>query len=210
MAAETNTKEKKIVTLVVDPEKPLQKIALISMVRPQNDEIIRKKEKFYALKFLEHHLKEFADAYQYVRSKVKDEITPLTDEKLNLTFDNISQLYDDFQRYSEKHLDAEFNASFNPTNEISICGLKIRGVYENEAAMKNDLDILRSIEPFVDIWSLPIGRWVPFCPMNEMEFDSQFANEKLQNVMVATNRTWRDQQKAFQKRLEAEANAPIY
>jgi len=162
-----------------DPYIPGQEYALISMVEPKNSKLLMNRESF----FMTHFIKEY-----------------IGDNSVD--YEDMKQKYYDYIALNQSRLDKRFNDEHNKSGEITISGLKIRGVYPCIPKEK-DIKKLHEHEPAVDIYVAPIGKWIPYCPINSDEIlDVKYAHDKLNNVMKQCNKESSIEKQLFDKRVE--------
>jgi hypothetical protein len=65
----------------------------------------------------------------------------------------------------------------------SVRGIKIRGVFESEAAAESRKDYLHKIDPYQHIFGAPVGRWCSWDDDEENIEKVMYANEKLNTLM---------------------------
>jgi hypothetical protein len=190
--------------LKTDPCIPGQKFALISMIEPKNKKLLKNKESFYATHFLHFFLQENNNVCEYEAKNGTEALTDMMKEKKNLDYDNIQMMYYEYLQSHSNHLDNEFNKLHNPKNEMVISGFKIRGVYpEQNETLQQDIEKFHNYEPYVDIYTAPIGQWVPYCPADTTDIISvQYAHEKLTAMLDNKKKNMKMQKKAFNERLQ--------
>lgn len=191
----------KIDYLKQDEAIPGQKFALLSMIEPKNSKLLKNKESFYATHFIQKFIKEYLFALEY-KNKNPDKLTPEIEEKLDDSYENIQKLYYEFQKHDEDSLETEWQNKYNTNDEIIITGIKIRGVYPNDLVLTDEIKRFHKHEPAVDIYVAPIGKWVPYCPINTSKITNQYAEEKLNAIMKERNDVMEKNNELFEKRLQ--------
>lgn len=178
-----------------------QKYALISMVHPRNHELLKNREAFFAANFLQKYVQEHDKARDFEEKNGQDEMTDLQKEYLDLSYENIQNLYYDFQKYNSKELEKVFNEKYNDKNEIVVTGFKIRGVYPDNESLQADIQRFHAFEPSVDIYTAPVGKWVPYCPVSVDGVDVKYAEEKLNSILGQQHKEMQQRKQEFENKL---------
>ena len=71
--------------------------------------------------------------------------------------------------------------------DITVCGIKIRGVYATEEEAKKRADYLVKMDPYHNIYVGNIGKWLPFEDNPEKAKDNNYMNSELNRLMKAYN-----------------------
>lgn len=71
--------------------------------------------------------------------------------------------------------------------DITVCGIKIRGVYATEEEAKRRADYLVKMDPYHNIYVGNVGKWLPFEDNPEKAKDSNYMNSELNRLMKAYN-----------------------
>lgn len=87
-----------------------------------------------------------------------------------------------FRKGNEARLNSEFSAE-EGSFRTSVRGLKIRGVYENEAEARNRIKVVQQKDPLFDVYMMEVGCWCPWSPNPEDVRDSEY-NETQLNTLV--------------------------
>ena len=166
---------------------PGQKFALISFVEPKNAKLLMNRESFFASHFIRYFLeqRQIVDEYIHAHEEEKKEIQldEISKEKLDLRYENIQKLYYEYVQYHGKQLDNDFNQLYNEKDEIIITGFKIRGVYPNMDVLQQNVDNFHQYEPYVNIYTAPVGVWIPYCPSSDLHVEEKYAEDKLNEIM---------------------------
>jgi hypothetical protein len=80
--------------------------------------------------------------------------------------------------------------------DITVCGIKIRGVYATEEEAKKRADYLVKMDPYHNIYVGNVGKWLPFEDNPEKAKDSNYMNSELNRLMKAYNKQ-QDEAKMF-------------
>lgn len=177
--------EQKIDYLKEDPVIPNQSIALVSMVEPTNSRMLMNRESFFATRFLKGFLEEYTQALTYKIQKGEDQLTDVIREKLDISYDNVKKQYYEFQKLALDQLEQEFNKEHNTNAEPTITGFKVRGVFPNQMVAGQKAKELHAYESFANIFAIEVGKWTPYCPMNDNEVTPEYAEEKLNDLVKA-------------------------
>ena len=71
--------------------------------------------------------------------------------------------------------------------DITVCGIKIRGVYATEEEAKKRADYLVKMDPYHNIYVGNVGKWLPFEDNPEKAKDNNYMNSELNRLMKAYN-----------------------
>jgi hypothetical protein len=80
--------------------------------------------------------------------------------------------------------------------DITVCGIKIRGVYATEEEARKRADYLVKMDPYHNIYVGNVGKWLPFEDNPEKAKDSNYMNSELNRLMKAYNKQ-QDEAKMF-------------
>ena len=79
-----------------------------------------------------------------------------------------------------------------PTKEdkATLSGIKIRGVFDSYENACNHAKKIQSYDEYHSVFVGEMGKWLPFDPDPDSEYvkDSEYANEKLNSIMIEDNR----------------------
>lgn len=113
-----------------------------------------------------------------------------------------SELNDRFEAYktqNEKELEATFNRQF--TDEGSVRGYKVRGVFENyEDARKRAEFIHKEVESVVHTFIGRVGYWTPWDPNADAVQDQETMIPQLNELMAQKKLNEQERDDFFQKR----------
>lgn len=184
MAKEKQQQQSKVIDyLKEDPIINSQKFALVSMLEPKNKDLLMNRQAFFSSHFLIKFMEQHQLAVEYKKKHGKKKLTQYMKEYLDLSYENIRDRYYDFIQLHHDELDTKFNTKYNENDEIVLTGFKIRGTYPNKLVLDQEIKKFHLIEPHVDIYSCPVGRWIPYCPKSNEKITEEYAENKLNNLM---------------------------
>jgi len=128
-------------------------------------------------------------AYQLLSSQSlemehgEEKLTDLMKERLDISYESVKQQYYTFQEVMMTELDTEFEQNFNKKAEPTVTGFKIRGVYPSAEVAQEYAKQFHAYEPAVNIYTTPVGQWVPYCPMSDAQITAEYAQEQLTALM---------------------------
>lgn len=160
-----------------------QKFALVSMIEPKNSDLVMNKHSYFLSKFLRRFLCDYKELMDYISKNGLDNLTGMMKEKVDFSFENIQNLYYEYVKLNNDTLEKQFNEKFNPNDEIVLTGFKVRGTYPNKLVLKNECKKFLANEPYVDIYTVPIGKWIPYLPKSNASITEEYAEKKLNNIM---------------------------
>lgn len=205
----------KVDYLKEDPVIPGQEVALISFVEPQEKRLLKNRESFFATRFLKGFIEEYKIAVENTTKNPDMEITPEIQEKLDISYENIKSRYYDFLKFNLTELDEEFDKNHNENKVPTVTGFKVRGTYPNQLVTKGKARELQALEPAINVYCVPVGKWIPYCPLNEQQVEAEYQEEQLNEILkkkedehvkqeLEFNQRKMDlQKKAEEKKLEA-------
>ena len=73
----------------------------------------------------------------------------------------------------------------DPNNKITLCGIKIRGIFETYELACEHAKKLQLADPYFNVFVGECGKWLPYDPNPDSKNvkDSEYANEELNNMM---------------------------
>ena len=73
----------------------------------------------------------------------------------------------------------------DPEKKQTLCGIKIRGVFETYDKACEHAKKIHTIDPYFNVFVGEVGKWLPYDPDPDSKFvkDSEYANEELNNMM---------------------------
>jgi hypothetical protein len=133
--------------LEVDSKIPGQNYVCMSFVSPEK--ILKHKEIFFVTKYLDYLFNDNEQLTVDLREKIMN-------KEINIEYDNIAKLYDDWKYLKNDSLEAEF---FELNDyRTSMRGLKIRGVYDTYKEATLRAQVLRRKDPTFNVF-VGQGRW---------------------------------------------------
>ncbi len=187
-----------------DPVISGQRLALVSLLTPQNGDLIAAQEKYFAKHFISQYLVEYnkASAELKKNKNIEKNIKSALLEKVNLSYENISASYDTFINKNHTQLSNDFNAKYNEADELIVHGIKIRGIFTNKLQMEEKIKELHLLEPWVDIYVTNVGKWTPYFPRTTDTVTEEYAEDKLNKYMRRHQISCNKKDEIFSKRLD--------
>ena len=166
------TEEIKEDFLEVDSKIPGQNYVCLSFVSPEK--VLKQKEVFKTSKFL-HYL--FND-----KEKLVDDIRKkMLNNELDITYENVKQMYEDWTYSKNEDIEAEFFE----INEYrtSMRGLKVRGVYDTYKEASTRAQVLRRKDPSFNVFVGQVGYWLPWDPECEAVPEQEYQENQLNELV---------------------------
>lgn len=173
----------KVDYLKEDPSIAGQEVALISFVEPQEKRLLKNRESFFATRFLKGFIEEFKQAHEFSLQNPDAELTDEIKEKLDISYDNIKSRYYDFQKFNLNQMDADFNKEYNQNKVPTVTGFKVRGVFPSQLVTSAKAKELQALEPAINVFCIPVGKWIPYCPLNDQEIESEYQLNELNELL---------------------------
>jgi hypothetical protein len=173
----------KVDYLKEDPSIAGQEVALISFVEPKNARLLQNKEAFIAGNFLSHFLTTYKKTEVYQKEHPEEELTEELKETLDTTYENIQKQYYEYQKFNLSTLEEAFDKKHNTNKEPTVTGFKVRGVYPNQLVTKNKAEELQRYEPAINVFCIPVGKWIPYCPLNDQEVEAEYQMDQLNELI---------------------------
>tara|TARA_B110000285_G_scaffold234220_1_gene310421 strand:- start:2597 stop:3418 length:822 start_codon:yes stop_codon:yes gene_type:complete len=173
----------KVDYLKEDPVISGQEVALISFVEPKNARLLQNKESFVACNFITHFLDSYKKTAIYQSEHQDEELTAELKSTLDLSYENIKSKYYSYQRFNLSTLEKAFGKEHNKNKEPTVTGFKVRGVYPSQLVTKSKADELQRFEPAINVFCIPVGKWIPYCPLNDQEVEAEYQTESLNNLV---------------------------
>jgi hypothetical protein len=169
---ESTTNELKEDFLEVDQKIPGQNYVCLSFVSPEK--ILKNKEVFFVKKFLHHLLTNKEQAVSDIRQK-------MVNNELDMSYDKIQTLYDDWKYTVNELIEAEFFE----LNEFqtTMRAIKIRGTYDSYKEASVRAQILRKKDASFDVFVGQVGYWLPFDPASESIKDQEYQENQLNELV---------------------------
>ena len=173
----------KVDYLKEDPVIPGQEVVLISFVEPQQKRLLKNRESFFATRFLKGFVEEYKQALEYQLKNPEKELTEEVKSKLDITYENIKDKYYSYQKYNLTKLDEEYDKEYNKDKVPTVTGFKVRGTFPNQLVTGQKVKELQRLEPAINVFCAPVGKWIPYCPLNEEEVESEYREEQLNELL---------------------------
>lgn len=190
----------KVDYLKEDPVISGQEVALISFVEPQEKRLLKNRESFFATRFLKGFIEEFKQAHEFTLQNPDTELTEEIKEKLDISYNNIKTKYYEYQKFNLSQLDAEFDKDFNKNKVPTVTGFKVRGVFPSQLVTGTKAKELQSLEPAINVYCVPVGKWIPYCPLNDQEIDSEYQTNELNDILKKKDDEHAKRQIEFEER----------
>jgi hypothetical protein len=168
--------------LTTDAEIPDQKYTLVSFLCPETE--IKKREIYFLEKFREYYILKCNENYAFLQNELKDNAL-LYDKLEQIRSVNMSELYEVFLLEKKRELDADYDEK--NSQRCSIMGLKVRGSFPTIQEARNEAGKKQKNDPNHNIFICQTGYWVPFSPNIEEISNQEYANEKLNEIMIEYN-----------------------
>ena len=166
------TEEIKEDFLEVDQKIPGQNYVCLSFVSPDN--FLKKKEVFYATKFLDYIMNDQEKLVQDIREK-------MINKETSITYDNVEKIYEDWKYSRNEGLDAEFYELSD--YRTSMRGIKVRGVYDSYKEASVRAQVLRRRDPSFNVFVGQVGYWLPWDPECESVPEQEYQEGQLNELV---------------------------
>jgi len=166
------TEEIKEDFLEVDQKIPGQNYVCLSFVSPDN--FLKKKEVFYATKFLDYIMNDQERLVQDIREK-------MINKESSITYDNLEKMYEDWKYSRNEGLDAEFYELSD--YRTSMRGIKVRGVYDSYKEASVRAQVLRRRDPSFNVFVGQVGYWLPWDPECESVPEQEYQEGQLNELV---------------------------
>lgn len=169
---ESTTNELKEDFLEVDQKIPGQNYVCLSFVSPEK--ILKNKEVFFVKKFLHHLLTNKDQSVSDLRQK-------MVNNELDLSYEKVQTLYDDWKYTVNELIEAEFFE----LNEFqtTMRAIKVRGTYDSYKEASVRAQILRKKDASFDVFVGQVGYWLPFDPASESIKDQEYQENQLNELV---------------------------
>ena len=158
--------------LEVDQKIPGQNYVCLSFVSPDN--FLKKKEVFYATKFLDYIMNDQERLVQDIREK-------MINKETSITYDNVEKIYEDWKYSRTEGLDAEFYELSD--YRTSMRGIKVRGVYDSYKEASVRAQVLRRRDPSFNVFVGQVGYWLPWDPECESVPEQEYQEGQLNELV---------------------------
>ena len=206
------TSKQKYVDLL-EEDKPIanQKFVCVSFVSPEK--ILKQKDIFYFKEFLKtwdfnKSMEKYIQFLNFISYKYKlsfDNITQdfqdfVKEEKEQLIQTNIEDEYKTFLDQNEETIENNFNIQNN--FQTSVRGIKVRGVYPTIEEAELRCKMLREIDPSHDVYVGPVGLWMPWEPEAYKTGRVEYMEDELNQLMHEKTKNETFAKNAFEQRLK--------
>ena len=154
--------------LEVDQPIPGQNFCCMSFISPEN--IIKQKDVF----FLKHFLLDLLND-----EKKREYLLGLDKERV--TYQKVSDMFEDFLLAKEKQVNDEFDEVVD--FKTSVRGVKIRGVYDTRREAEVRAKVLQRRDPKFNVFVGQVGYWLPWDPSNLDNVDQEYTETQLNELM---------------------------
>lgn len=177
--------------LDVDKEIAGQKWVCLSFVSPEY--VIKDKNIYYLEQFIKNYdltksMSKFTEFINYISFKynfdpkeLMEEFNSFTKEKQEELTHDMSDDYKNFLDKNEDELQKTYSKEHN--FQTSTRGIKVRGTYSTYEECAKKGKELRDDDPAHDVYTAPVGTWVPFHPEAYKTGDVQYLEKELNDLM---------------------------
>jgi hypothetical protein len=158
--------------LEVDSKIPGQNYVCLSFVSPEK--IIKQKELFFVTKFLDYLINSPDQITQDIRQK-------MLNKELNVNYDNVKQLYDDWKYLKNDNIEHEFYELND--YKTTMRGIKVRGTYDSYKEATVRAQVLRRKDPSFNVFVGQVGYWLPWDPECESVPEQEYQEGQLNELV---------------------------
>ena len=177
-----------------------QNYCLLSFISP--NDILVNKETYYLKAFLKTFSTDMETLFNGILTRFPDEKEMIENIKSdhNYLF-NISDLDQHYKFKKELNSD-EVEKEFHKDNnfQTSICGVKVRGVFDTYEHAKNRSEFLHKKDKNHNIFIGAVGCWCPFNPNPNDLQDQEYSETQLNTLMKEYKKNQNDRDEVFEKR----------
>ena len=169
---QTDSAELKEDFLEVDQKIPGQNYVCLSFVSPEK--VLKKKELYFVKKFLHHLMTDKERSVSDVRER-------MIDHTLDISYENVDEMYNDWKYQRAELLEAEFFE----LNEFktTMRAIKVRGSYDSYKEASVRAQLLRKRDPSFDVFVGQVGYWLPFDPSSESVQEQEYQENQLNELV---------------------------
>jgi hypothetical protein len=150
-----------------------------------------------------------ADILVHVRKEDKldeDDMVNKVLRQYRLDPKELSDRFDTYKVTNEKELESSFTKEV--TEQTSVRGLKIRGVFEElEDARARAKDAQQNLEPAFNSFAVPVGYWCPWDPNADAVQDQEYMLPGLNDLVGGYNRNMQQRNEFFEKDKQRQVDA---
>lgn len=150
-----------------------------------------------------------ADILEHVRKEDKldeDDMVNKVLRQYRLDPKELNDRFDTYKVTNEKELESSFTKEV--TEQTSVRGLKIRGVFEElEDARARAKDAQINLEPAFHSFAVPVGYWCPWDPNADAVQDQEYMLPGLNDLVGGYNRNMQQRNEFFEKDKQRQVDA---
>ena len=118
------------------------------------------------------------------------------DNNLNLDYKSVKNEYENYMVEHKDKIDKDFNEEHS--NQTSVRGIKIRGVYDSYQEAEARSKLLQKLDSTHNIFIGQVGYWLPWDPDPD-KLNSEYQEEELNNLMKEYNKNQQDKDIFYQE-----------
>ena len=158
--------------LEVDPKIPGQNYVCLSFVSPEK--LLKQKETYFTTRFLDYLINDKEQLVQDIRDK-------MLNKELNLNYDNVKQLFEDWKYLKNEEIEQDFYELND--YKTTMRGIKIRGVYDSYKEASVRAQVLRRKDPSFNVFVGQVGYWLPWDPECEAVPEQEYQEGQLNELV---------------------------
>ena len=182
---------KEVVEDFLESDPPIrgQNWVCLSFISPEK--VLKQKELFKTKKFLEFLFKDEPPKQEFAEdgsalptpplSPGQEAFKRLTENRSNLSYDLVSEMYDDWKFTREETVEAEFHE--HNDFQTTMRGLKVRGVYDTKREAEIRAQVLHRRDPAFHTYIAQVGYWLPWDPSPDSVQEQEYADGMLNNLV---------------------------
>lgn len=183
--------------LFPDKEIEGQKFVCISFLKPQVEDMVVEKERFFGREFSKYFTAELKRVSTYVQENPKKTLSLHMEMFYNPTEESLDEMYDGFVKFNKDKLEKKFNKKYNQKSVVTERAVKVRGAFRTlEEASAHAKEVSDKEGNLFDVYVATMGTWLLFDP--RADITSEYKDEKLNELIVST------EEQKFKKELEFE------
>ena len=173
--------------LYPDTEIEGQKFVCISFLKPQKDDLVAEKERFYGREFSKYFAAELKKVEQFKSENPNKKLSLHMEAFYKPTDKTVDEMYDGFVKFNKEKLDKKFNKKFNKEELVTERAVKVRGAFKTmEEASAHAKELSDKEGNLFDIYVATMGTWLLFNP--RADITAEYADEKLNELIVSTEK----------------------
>lgn len=172
-----------------DPAIRGQNWVCLSFISPEK--VLKNKEIFKMKKFLEFLFKDEPPKQEIDADGNPMPLPPLsqgqemfkriTENRTNITYEMVGEMYDDWKFTREEGLESEFHEQND--FQTTMRGLKVRGVYDTKKEAEVRAQVLHRRDPAFHTYIGQVGYWLPWDPSPDSVQEQEYADGMLNNLV---------------------------